>query len=85
MEVIIQLDIANKIKILFLNIKDIKSEGLNMDKSSLAKRMKQYESVSRSTLVRRMPVIIRLDGRSFHTFTKGFKRPFDDVWSYVKI
>lgn len=50
-----------------------------MDNSSLAKRMKQYESVSKSTLVRRMPVIIRLDGRSFHTFTKGFKRPFDDV------
>lgn len=50
-----------------------------MDNSNLAKRMKQYESVSKSTLVRRMPVIIRLDGRSFHTFTKGFKRPFDDV------
>lgn len=50
-----------------------------MDSSSLAKRMKQYESVSKSTLVRRMPVIIRLDGRSFHTFTKWFKRPFDDV------
>ena len=50
-----------------------------MDNSNLAKRMKQYETVSKSTLVRRMPVIIRLDGRSFHTFTKGFKRPFDDV------
>lgn len=50
-----------------------------MDNSNLAKRMKQYESVTKSTLVRRMPVIIRLDGRSFHTFTKGFKRPFDDV------
>jgi len=50
-----------------------------MDKSSLAKRMKQYESVSKTTLVRRMPVIIRLDGRSFHTFTKGFKKPFDEV------
>ena len=50
-----------------------------MDNSSLAKRMKQYESVAKPTLVRRMPVIIRLDGRSFHTFTKGFKRPFDDV------
>ena len=50
-----------------------------MDNSNLAKRMKQYESVAKTTLVRRMPVIIRLDGRSFHTFTKGFKRPFDDV------
>lgn len=26
-----------------------------------------------------MPVIIRIDGRAFHTFTKGFKRPFDEV------
>ena len=26
-----------------------------------------------------MPVIIRVDGRSFHTFTKGFKKPFDDI------
>lgn len=50
-----------------------------MDNSNLAKRMKQYESVTKSTLVRRMPVIIRLDGRSFHTFTKGFERPFDNV------
>lgn len=50
-----------------------------MDNSNLAKRMKQYEAVSKSTLVRRMPVIIRLDGRSFHTFTKGFKKPFDEV------
>lgn len=50
-----------------------------MDNSNLAKRMKQYESVAKTTLVRRMPVIIRLDGRSFHTFTKGFKRPFDDI------
>lgn len=50
-----------------------------MDNSNLAKRMEQYEAVSKSTLVRRMPVIIRLDGRSFHTFTKGFKKPFDEV------
>lgn len=28
-----------------------------MDNSNLAKRMKQYESVSKSTLIRRMPVI----------------------------
>lgn len=26
-----------------------------------------------------MPVIIRLDGRSFHTFTRGFKKPFDNI------
>lgn len=50
-----------------------------MDTSDLAKRMKEYEAVSKTRLVRRMPVIMRLDGRAFHTFTRGFQRPFDDV------
>ena len=50
-----------------------------MDNSDLAKRMKEYESVSKTKLIKRMPVIIRIDGRAFHTFTKGFQRPFDEV------
>lgn len=47
--------------------------------SSLGDRMKQYEAVSKSGLVHRMPVILRLDGCHFHTFTKGFDKPFDEV------
>jgi tRNA(His) 5'-end guanylyltransferase len=43
----------------------------------LAERMKAYESVSRGQLVRRIPVIIRVDGRAFHTLTKGCDKPFD--------
>lgn len=50
-----------------------------MDRSDLANRMKKYELVSKSVLINRIPVIIRLDGRAFHTFTRGFQRPFDDV------
>lgn len=50
-----------------------------MDTSALAKRMKKYEAVPKNTLMRRTPVIIRVDGRAFHTFTKGFHKPFDDV------
>lgn len=51
-----------------------------MDKTTLGDRMKNnYENISRYYLTRRMPVIIRIDGKSFHTFTKGFKKPFDDV------
>ena len=46
---------------------------------SLGDRMKRYESVSKTRLIRRIPVIIRLDGKAFHTFTKGFVRPFDSV------
>ncbi len=48
-----------------------------MDKTSLGDRMKEYESVTQDVLMRRTPVIIRLDGKAFHTFTKRFK-DFDD-------
>jgi len=44
-------------------------------KDSLGDRMKRYENVSKVSLVRRMPVIIRLDGKAFHTFTRGFMKP----------
>lgn len=43
-------------------------------------RMKEYEYVTRTHLMRRTPVIIRIDGKAFHTFTKGFDRPFDRVF-----
>jgi hypothetical protein len=55
------------------------NKGEIMDTSALAKRMKKYEAVPKNTLMRRTPVIIRVDGRAFHTFTKGFQKPFDDV------
>lgn len=44
---------------------------------SLGDRMKGYENISRNYLTRRIPVIIRIDGKAFHTFTKGMKKPFD--------
>ena len=51
-----------------------------MDHSALGTRMKEfYETVSKTKLVRRMPVMIRLDGKAFHTFTRGFHKPFDDI------
>jgi tRNA(His) 5'-end guanylyltransferase len=40
--------------------------------------MKKYESVSDGYLMRRCPVIIRLDGRAFHTFTRRCEKPFDN-------
>lgn len=46
---------------------------------SLGDRMKGYENISRIYLPKRLPVIIRVDGRAFHTFTRGFQRPFDEV------
>ena len=50
-----------------------------MDKSTLGDRMKGYEKIPKTSLMRRTPVIVRLDGKAFHTFTKGMKRPFDDL------
>lgn len=52
---------------------------MNNDKDKLGERMKQYESTSKTFLTNKVPVIIRLDGKAFHTFTRGFKRPFDTV------
>ena len=47
---------------------------------ALGTRMKTfYEQVPKTRLVRRMPVAIRIDGKAFHTFTRGFQKPFDEV------
>ena len=46
---------------------------------SLGDRMKSYENIERRYLTRRMPTLIRLDGKSFHKFTEGFQTPFDMV------
>lgn len=46
----------------------------------LGKRMKEYyESIPKTKLMRRTPVAIRIDGKAFHTFTRGFKKPFDEI------
>ena len=50
-----------------------------MNKDNLGDRMKSYENITRTYLPSRMPIIIRIDGKAFHTFTKGFKKPFDDI------
>lgn len=49
---------------------------------SLGNRMKTYyEDINRNKLLRRVPVIARIDGRAFHTFTKNkvFLKPFSDI------
>ena len=46
----------------------------------LGRRMKEnYESVPKTKLMRRTPVAIRIDGKKFHSWARGFKRPFDDI------
>jgi len=47
-------------------------------KDDLGDRMKDYEGKTRYFLPRRGYTLIRLDGKAFHTYTRGFERPFDD-------
>lgn len=49
-----------------------------MINDNLGDRMKNnYENRAKTFLTRRTPVIIRLDGKAFHTLTKGMVKPFD--------
>ena len=45
--------------------------------SAMETRFKRYEAVSDPCLIRRTPVIGRLDGRAFHTLTAYCQKPFD--------
>lgn len=48
-----------------------------VEKRSLGDRMKEnYEKRQSFSLLRRLPVIIRVDGRAFHTFTSLMTKPF---------
>lgn len=40
---------------------------------SLGGRMKQYENCFKPSLPGRMPIILRIDGKAFHTYTKSLK------------
>jgi len=43
----------------------------------LGDRIKKYESMTVTRLIPKMAAIIRLDGKAFHTLTKGMDRPWD--------
>jgi tRNA(His) 5'-end guanylyltransferase len=49
----------------------------------IAERMKRYESVTDIRLTDRLPILVRCDGKSFHTLTKAlkFSKPFDCAFS----
>lgn len=46
-------------------------------------RMKGYENTYRMKLPKRMPIIIKIDGKSFHTYTRGLEKPFDRYLTYA--
>lgn len=48
-----------------------------MENETLRDRMTSYENVSAGFLMRKSYTVVRVDGKSFHTYTKRFKRPYD--------
>ena len=48
-------------------------------KETLSELIKGYEGNYDFTLPKRTPVILRVDGKAFHTLTRGFDKPFDKV------
>ena len=52
-----------------------------MDHSDIGIRMKAYENCYRIYFPRRQALIMRLDLRAGHTYTKGFRRPFDKIFA----
>lgn len=49
------------------------------DKDSLGERQKAYEIVYKQMLVPKAPIVCRVDGHAFHSFTKNMAKPFDDL------
>lgn len=57
-----------------------------MSKEELANKIRAFESVSTTPSVTKgKPLIVRLDGKNFSTFTKSLKKPFDPRFSEFMI
>lgn len=49
-------------------------------------RMKLYEGIEANrVLIPGLPICVRVDGRAFHTFTRGMERPYDKAMSTAMI
>lgn len=57
-----------------------------MKEKTMGDRMKRYEMEEAGRrMMPRLPIMARLDGRAFHTFTRGLERPFDARFSLCMI
>lgn len=48
---------------------------------SLGDRMKAYEAATEFRLMPLLPTLARVDGRAFHSFTRGLRRPYDEAFT----
>ncbi len=51
----------------------------------LGDRMKLYENMGERRLMPLLPVLARIDGRAFYSFTRGMQRPFDPFFNHLMI
>jgi tRNA(His) guanylyltransferase len=54
-------------------------------KDSLGDKFKELESLTDVRLMRGLPALARVDGKAFHTFTKGLDRPYDSRLSNLMV
>lgn len=55
-------------------------------KDDLGDRMKMYEGMEAGRrLMPLLPALARIDGRAFHSFTRGMTRPFDAAFSVCMV
>ena len=54
-------------------------------KDELGDRMKMYEQAEDRRLMPLLPVLARIDGRAFHSFTRGMNRPYDETLTTLMI
>lgn len=47
--------------------------------TKLSDHVKSYEKVTSPSLLKKVPVMVRVDGRTFHTFTQNCEKPFDQI------
>ena len=57
-----------------------------METDALGDRMKMYERMgSPERFMPLLPVMVRIDGRAFHSFVQGLNRPYDERLSQMMI
>lgn len=49
-----------------------------MNHLTIGTRIKKYERASKYTLLPRGYIVIRIDGKAFHTYTRGMEKPYDE-------
>ena len=57
-----------------------------MKEDKFGDRMKMYENIeAQRAFMPGLPICVRIDGRAFHTFTRGMKRPYDEDMSNAMV